>query len=238
MDAVYVCRDGENPELRYSLRTLTNVDHDRVWVFGGAPKWLNTDTVTHRLRKQEGGSRFASTRGHITAACNDPEVSDPFMLWNDDFYAMEKISPMPIYHRGLLVDQIHEMARHRTPWVMGLRATAGLLKKHGMLDGALSYDLHVPLIIHKAEMLEAFELAKRASVREFHPRTLYGVTAGIGGEEHIDPKIERKTDPFPCSPWLSSSPNTFRSTVEPVLRYLFSEPSQYEQPPRTATPHP
>lgn len=237
MDVVYVCRDGENPELRYSLRTLTNVAHDRVQVFGGAPRWLNTDIVMYHPRKQDVRSRFAATRGHIAAACETPEVSDPFMLWNDDFYAMQKIDPVPIYHCGLLVDQIRGKSRYRTPWVQGLQRTASLLKQQGKLDTALSYDLHVPLIVHKAEMLEAFELAKSASVIEFHPRTLYGVMADIGGEEHIDPKIERKTDPFPCSPWLSSSPNTYRSTVEPVLRYLFPDPSQYEQPPRVATAH-
>jgi hypothetical protein len=39
----------------------------------------------------------------------------------------------------------------------------------------------------------------------------------------------RRSDPFPAGAWLSSSDDTFRSTVEPVLRYLFADKSPYEK---------
>jgi len=228
MDAVYVCRDGENPELRYSLRTLPNVDHARVWVFGGAPTWLNTGTVTHHKRRQD-NTPARSSRGHITAACKTPEVSDPFMLWNDDFYAMREIGTVGTYHRGLLVDHVEKMKAHRTPWAKGLKQTAALLDRLGMLEGALSYSIHMPLIVHKAEMLEAIELANKESAQHFHLRTLYGVMTDLGGEEWVDPKMLRRMDPFPRGPWLSSSPDSFRRSVEPVLRYLFPDASIYEK---------
>ena len=228
MDIVYVCRDGENPELRYSLRTLQNVNHDRVWVFGGAPRWLNTGTVNYVRRRQD-ATPAHSTRGHIMAACKTPGVSDPFMLWNDDFYAMKKIGDVPIYHRGLLVDHVERMTGYHTPWSKGLRITADLLEKQGMLDGALSYSIHLPLIVHKAEMLEAIDVARKTNAQHFHLRTLYGAMANLGGDKYIDPKVLRRSDPFPRGPWLSSSPDSFRHSVEPVLRYTFPGASPYEK---------
>jgi hypothetical protein len=227
MDAVYVTRSGGNPELLYSLRTLVNVEHDRVWVFGGAPSWLNLETVEYRSRMQ-GGSPYASTRGHIAAACNTAEVSDPFVLWNDDFYAMREVGTVPIYHRGSLNDLLEKYVKSKTPWAKGLRETAFLLGD-AMETTVRSYDLHIPLIIHKAEMLEALRWAKKARTDAVHLRTLYGVVADLDGVEYPDPKLMRRSDPFPRGPWLSSSNDTFRSAVEPVLRYLFPDPSPYER---------
>src|SRR5262245_30736090 len=228
MDVVYVCRDGENPELRYSLRTLKNVNHDRVWLFGGAPSWINPDTVTHEKRMQH-TTRFIATRNHIKAACDHPEVSDPFMLWNDDFFAMDRIGTVPVYHRGSLYLVLEEYGNSRTPWAKGLRETIGWMKKNGFLNGVMSYDLHMPLIVHKAEMLEAIRLVKATHSGVIHLRTIYGVTACLGGVGYVDPKMYRRNEPFPHGPWLSSSPESFRYAVEPVLRYLFPEPCCYER---------
>jgi hypothetical protein len=228
MDAVYVCRDGENPELRYSLRTLANVEHDRVWIFGGAPVWVDFTEVTFRKRMQ-GGSPYSSTRGHIGAACNTPEVSDPFLLWNDDFFAIQPIGEVPVYHRGPLEPMLEKYAAMKTPWGKGLRETAAAMEKRGLLADALSYDVHLPLVVHKTEMREALRLAKTIHTDAIHLRTLYGALADLGGVEHHDPKMLRRSDPFPAGAWLSSSDDTFRSTVEPVLRYLFADKSPYEK---------
>jgi len=226
MDTVYVCRDGDNPELRYSLRTLANVEHDRVWIFGGAPAWIAG--VTHQKRMQ-GGSPYSSTRGHIGAACNTPEVSDPFVLWNDDFYAMHPVGNVPLYHRGPMEPLLEKYAKVKTPWGKGLFETAALMRKRGLLAGAMSYDVHLPLVVHKAEMREALRLAKSVSTDAVHLRTLYGALAGCDGVEHDDPKLMRRSDPFPRGAWLSSGNDVFRSTVEPVLRYLFPDKSHYEK---------
>jgi hypothetical protein len=121
------------------------------------------------------------------------------------------------------------MARYRTAWTKGLNATAATLKRLGKRDNALSYSIHLPLIIHKAKMMEAIRLANEVSAVHVHLRTLYGVTADLGGEEYVDPKVLRRGDPFPRGPWMSSSPDSFRTSVEPVLRYLFPDESSFER---------
>lgn len=227
MDVVYTNRDGENPELRYSLRTLQNVTYDEVWIFGGAPSWVNPGMVNFHRRMQL-GSPYSSTRAHIAAACNTKAVSDPFLLWNDDFYAMREIGEVPAMHRGSLSAMEERFSTVKTLWAKGLRETVSMIAKRGITD-PLSYDLHAPLIIHKAPMLEALRWARESRTDAIHLRTLYGNLANLRGVETHDPKLTRKTDRFPVGPWLSSGDDTFRSTVEPVLRYLFPDPSPYEK---------
>ena len=227
MDIVYVNRDGDNPELRYSLRTLKNVTHDNVWIFGGVPHWINTDAVYYRKRTQA-GSAYRSVREHIAAACNTPQVSDPFLLWNDDFYAMDRVGDVPIMHRGSMDDMLEKFANLKTGWSKALIDTAHILSCYEVED-PVSYDLHVPLIVYKAEMRTALRIAGRAKSDAIHLRTIYGNIANLGGFEIEDPKLMKRSGPFPTGPWLSSGDDTFRSTVEPVLRYLFPEPSIYEK---------
>ena len=43
-DVVYFVKDTkENEELRYSLRTLKNFPHAKVWFYGGCPEGLKPD---------------------------------------------------------------------------------------------------------------------------------------------------------------------------------------------------
>jgi hypothetical protein len=228
MDAVYLSKDGENPELRYSLRTLErNVPHDTVWVFGGAPTWLNPDTAIHIVSPQQ-PTPYSSTRKHLKAALDNPDVSDPFMLWNDDFYAMQPVVSVPPMHRGRMSAALGG-TRSMTPWFKGLQGTMQFLNHRLDIPEPLSYDLHVPIVVKKDEMREALNLSKSVKADAVHLRSIYGNLARLGGSAVKDPKMVRRNDPFPRGPWLSSSPDTFRSTVEPVLRYLFPDSSIYER---------
>lgn len=228
MDVVYLNKEGENEELRYSLRTLRNVKHGHVWIFGGCPSWVDTDLVRHERRVQK-ASAYSSTRAHIAAACKNSNVSDPFMVWNDDFYAMEIIGDVPIMHRGTLAHALERFGGLKTGWAKGMRQTAAMLRTVRGEEEHFCYDFHAPLIIYKDQMLEALELAKEVKTDAVHLRTLYGNLDPIGGVEIEDVKMTRRNAPFPTGPWLSSGDDTFRSTIEPVLRYLFPEPCTYEK---------
>ena len=227
MDVVYVTKGGDNPELRYSLRSLQNVKHGRVWVFGSAPPWLNTESVKWCQSPQR-GTPYQSTRSHIAAACNHPAVSDPFTLWNDDFYAMKSVGEIPVLHRGSLDEMLEEAGQNRTPWWKGISESTHLLHKMGF-ENPLCYDVHAPLVVHKAAMLDTIPLAKKVRSDAFALRSVYGNVAGIRGTRIPDPKVLRRTDPFPRGPWLSSQHNLFISMMEPVLRYTFPDPSPYEK---------
>lgn len=220
MDAVYVVRPGEkNEPLRYSLRSLVNVEHDEVWIFGHAPSWVMNVTAVERPRT---GSTYETVTQHIRAACLHPGVSDPFMLWNDDFYAVQQVGPLPAFHRGSLALELRKFQYRKDEWARGLRAAANIVP-----TSSLSYELHVPIIVHKTEMLAAIELIRREGVTSSCRRTVYGNLAQLGGTRIDDPKMGYE---WPTGQWVSSTPGTFNRLAKPNLHRLFPTHGAYEVP--------
>lgn len=228
MDAVYVCRDGDNSELRYSLRSLAqHVPHDRVHIVGGHPRWINNDTVTiHRRPVAE--TKFATTTSHIRYACNSASISDPFMLWNDDFYAITQVDEIPAMHRGPLTAVMRQYRHLNAAWAHGLRVTTAHLKTVFPGRELYSYEVHVPIVVHKTPMLDALTVASGLKTRAPHKRTIYGNVAQLGGVQIRDPKITRQTVSLPDGPWLSSDDGAFHSVVAPILERLFPDACRYE----------
>lgn len=223
MDAVYAVRPGErNESLRYSLRSLVNVEHDGVWLFGHAPSWVSNVGIVKRGRV---GSKYETVTQHIKAACMHNEVSDPFMLWNDDFFALEHIGPMPRLHRGPLAPELKQFSRRRDEWARSLRGVEKVLSRSAVT--MLSYELHVPLIVHKAEMLDAIARLYAAGVPSACRRTVYGNLTDLGGVEIPDPKMKKDWLP---GPWISTHPGSFNLRAKPHLQRLFPHSGPYEVP--------
>src|SRR5690606_14471818 len=104
MDAVYLCRQGDTEELRMSLRSLENYRNlDQVWIFGGCPEWVTN--VNHVATPQD-GNKHRNTNWAMRAACQHPDVSNPFVYMNDDFYLMEPMNHIPTLNRGRVRDVI------------------------------------------------------------------------------------------------------------------------------------
>lgn len=222
VDIVYLCREGENEELRYSLRSLSNVPHGRVWLFGGAPPWYDGTVVA----TDQSGAKYRVTTRALRAALDHPEVSDPFVLMNDDFYITEPIHEVPHLHRGPVSEVIEDYKRRRgySTYLAGMEQTRDLIASLSHHD-PLSYELHVPMVIHKALMREALDIGAHLPV--LHKRTLYGNLAGLGGEQIADVKVWSRECPIPSGPWLSSDDSTL-GYLYPLLAYLFPEPSEWE----------
>jgi len=229
VDVVYLCREGENEELRYSLRSLRNLPHDRVWIFGGAPEWLRGAEL---VPVDQRASKYRVTTAAMRAACLHPGVSDPFVLMNDDFFVMEPVAELPVLNRGPVDVVAEDYARRigTSRYLKGMLATRDLLRELGYRR-PLSYELHVPLPVHKAEMLEALEVGEAAGIPVLHKRTLYGNLAGLGGETIADVKVcGRRRQTLPAGPWLSTLDATFPSVL-PLLARRFPRPSPFEPPP-------
>ena len=108
MDIVYILKkDIQSDELRYSLRSLKNFPHDKVWFFGGIPEDLKPDRAVYV--EQRGTTTWAKVRNTIELVCRTREVSDDFWLFNDDFFVMKPVDEWtPKYDRTLYrrVEQI------------------------------------------------------------------------------------------------------------------------------------
>lgn len=228
MDAVYVCRSGQNFELRFSLRSLAaNVPHDQVHVIGGWPPWVESRAVRTWARPIA-RTKYATTTAHLRFACEQLEISDPFMLWNDDFYALQPVGGPPAAHRGELPAVLERYRSLTGRWAEGLRATAAALTP--LLPGQTlySYELHAPLLVHKQTMLNALDVCRTIQTTAPHKRTVYGNLARLGGERMRDPKVAAGTPGSLETVWLSSEDAGFSSGVAPRLKQLFPDPCRYE----------
>lgn len=233
-DLVYVVRPGDdNEELRYSLRSVAkNAPHRKVWIVGTVPTWVRN---VEALPLEPHPEKFANQRQSLEAACLRDELSDRFVLMNDDHFVIEKLTEWPTFHLGpssAFINQHLESGRIRNTWVKAVRATAIWMDEQGHGD-VLAYEAHVPLLFDKnllAEMLAAYPGGRYMTVGE-----MYAV-AGAGGVGELVGNAKVKTDEeFDAKlaldmPFLSTNEDSFEHLlVGDYIRTLFPTPSMYEE---------
>ncbi|MEU3318855.1 hypothetical protein [Streptomyces sp. NPDC006785] len=226
-DVVYVVGPGDaNEELRYSLRSLAaHFPHEKVWIAGHRPSWVS-DTVGH-IPASQARSRFQNSTGNMRAACEHPEVAEEFVYFNDDFFVMEPVDGAPVVHRGT-VDEVAAVTRSSL-YRRGGQATQLLMKRLGLADNGplLSYEVHAPMTLGKARMLEV--LAKGAGLPVLHKRSLYGNYWRLGGEQITDVKVQNRDDGLPPGPFASTSDDAFtHGRIGELIREAFPDPCRYE----------
>lgn len=231
MDFVYICRDGDNPELRYSLRTIyKNTNVNSVWVVGGKPDWYKGN---HIPVPQTGG-KYENAQNNLRAIMRSSRIKDKFILMNDDFYIINPIDSIPVYHGGSLEEKAQNFKNFKfsSKHAQMLEQTVDLLKRNGV-PHPLDYSLHVPMTIHKS--LFEFSLSMGGAIR-----SVYGNMNRIGGTllPVDDVKVHQKHIHFPESydfkkhmdhiPFLSSWDKTFPLCYRAVLKE-YSEASPWER---------
>ena len=203
LDVVYFIKDGtRNEEFRYSLRSICkNMPFARVWVFGGCPTNIVPDV---RIRvNQEGKTKWDKVHAMFKLACENKELSENFILFNDDFFIMKPIDKIETYHRGLLED--HTKVLGKGPYASMLNGIDEELKSRKL--GTYSYELHIPFIFNKKKLLKLLE--DNPDLR--CTRTMYGNTYKIGGERRSDVKI------FSANPTFDYKNSDMLSTDDSVI---------------------
>jgi hypothetical protein len=227
MDLVYICRDGKNEELRYSIRSaVKNLKFDNLWVVGGKPNWY----VGNHLEVIQNKSKYANARNNLRAICNSPEISDSFILMNDDFYIMNKVDNVPYMHGGLLDNKIkqYKSLTGDTRYVLMLKKTQ-LNLSFRLKNNVLDYELHVPMVMEKKKLLTIVELPDLW-------RSRYGNTFGVGGIEMDDVKVYSSGGLAKKSydinnlkyDYLSSNSDSFEMIKDKILNIDFADKTVYE----------
>jgi hypothetical protein len=155
-------------ELRYSLRSLVNVPHSRVIVAGDIPLSMSDD-LTKVKNPRSGADRYMSSTANIFAAMARADVSDEFLVMNDDIFVLQ---PWTFRHenRGTIRETLAD------PSVKGayrerINATAGLLRAQG-INNPLFFGLHTPTRYSReklVELMREFPMPKH----KYLLRTLY-----------------------------------------------------------------
>lgn len=236
VDVVYVVREGDdNEELRYSLRSLRNVPHGQVWIVGYCPSFVKNVNV---VPSPQHWSKYVNSTRNVLAACKHPDVSDRFLLFNDDFFILRRVDEWPVFHRGPVADVVADYYRRFGPlkwndhYRRGMEQTAAILERWGFAD-PLSYELHAPMAIQKDLMVEAVMRAveEDSSIVALHKRTLFGNYARVGGRATQDHKMSGMERTWGDNQlFVSTEDSAFRrGAVGRRLRARFPEPSPYER---------
>ena len=234
MDIVYLVKNCyDNEELTYSLRSLSNLPHDKVFMVGGCPSNLNKQNIVH-IAVAQGPDKFANTRHNIGLICENPSLSDDFILMNDDFFILKPIKDVNEelnLCRGKIedVEKAYKMRYNggSNDYLIGMHQTRVYLQDRGFLD-PLSYELHTPMVMNKQKVLEMFTMPYLDSIKVLHWRSLYGNKYLKGSKVIEDVKlIYDYFYPLGSDKFVSSEDNTW-PRVKTYVGKLFPEKSIYE----------
>ena len=91
MDAVYILGSGSlagNEEIRFSIRSLCEnmLDLRNLYIIGEDPGFLHD--FEHVVMLDSSKERHVNAYFKVLRACGLPELSDEFLLMNDDFFML------------------------------------------------------------------------------------------------------------------------------------------------------
>ena len=181
MDYVYICKDGDNEDLRYSIRSVVkNMPSGNVWVVGGKPDWY----VGNYLEVAQDKPKYKNAKENLMAICNSKDISDTFILMNDDFFIMKPVSQILPYNGGDLSNKIDNYVKAfgNNTYALMLRKTIKDLLNAG-IKRPLSYELHIPMVMDKLGLGEAIRL------KNVLWRSYYGNVYGSPGDTIDDVKV-------------------------------------------------
>lgn len=218
-DVLYAVRHGErNDSLRYSLRSLANLPHRRVFIAGFCPSWVRGVTVVETPRR---ANKFDSIEENVRRGLRHPEMSDEVVYMNDDFYVTAPVERVPVTHGGP-VEEYQGVQELRTR----MRRTAAEMRgtvRPPCLD-LLAYDgVHMPLPLETGVAITCLEMIPPGCLW----RTWYGNLHDIGGERVPNAKY-KGTFPVPIEvPTFLSTSTHGLQVLKPLLEDLLPRECEY-----------
>ena len=223
-DIIYFVKESEsNEELRYSLRSLVNFPHRKVWFYGGCPDGLNPDH--HVFVKQDKENKWQNVNMMLRMACSNSEITKDFWLFNDDFFVMEKVEKLVNYSNGDLYKRIvmlEDVHGGITPYSKQLRDMCKELEAMGCTT--INYTLHVPILINREKAMELFNITECPMFR-----SLYGNYAKVKTETMHDVKIVNCEKEYKGGIYLSTDDKSFEGKVGDQIRSHFPDKCKYEK---------
>jgi hypothetical protein len=229
MNFVYLCRHGENEELRYSIRSVVkNTENPQIWLVGGKPSWY----AGNFIKSDQSKDKYENVINSLNKIINCDTIPDDFVLMNDDFYIIKAIDKIKTYHGGDFKKKVEIFSENAKSsyYTSLLKNTKKQLQDAG-IENPLDYAIHVPIELNKQKLSTVIK--PKLSIR-----TMYGNLFNIGGTEVDDVKFHREsTRRWAKSPdlnsidfeYLSTNDESFLEVYETILKDMFKDPSPYEK---------
>ena len=229
-DIVYILKEcAQNEELRYSLRSVCeNFPVRNVWIFGYCPLWLK-DTI--QVRIPQTGNKLENSKMLFSKIAHCESLPDEFILFNDDFFVIEKVDEFHQYYNGLLKDRIEGLEKAfgttHPLYAANLRKVLDRLTECGINPkAAKNFAVHKPMLFNRLQMIESTDLTDDLPMAL---RSFYGNYFGIKGINEPDTKVFT-TGPYEkIGPYLSSDDRSFRlGKIGRDIRAMFPNKCKFE----------
>lgn len=228
LDVVYCLKNQPNgEELRYSLRSLKNLPHRNVWIYGGCPVWAQNIRHVPMLQPY---TKWRNTAKMLFEISQNTEISKNFIWFNDDFFVLQPCEKLEYWYENDL-----GWRKKRTTRASGMYSLYGqqialaekTLRENG--KDTRNFELHLPIIFNRYKLGNVCRKYPDVAIR----RSMYCNEYGIKGVPKKDVKIAGVSGKIPPrSAFVSSSDGSFASgEVGKAIKKRFPERSTYEKPP-------
>lgn len=227
-DIVFVLKDHlDTDELRYSLRSIEkNFPHRYVWFVGTKPEGFEPDRMLRH--KQTGELKWDKIKSSMLKIVEEPELSDEFFWFNDDFFVMKPFKGKFINYADKSLTELIEQQRKQNPWLNIYARTVYKAREElkSLHKPEVNFEVHMPMLFEKAKVTEAIMTCSSPQMR-----SIYGNVTGCKWRQHDDVKVY-DMDEVPEDPdFLSTNDKTFtEGAVGRYIREVFDKPSRFEVP--------
>jgi hypothetical protein len=198
-------------------------------VVGGKPDWY----VGNYINVEQKESKYKNAVENLKTISTSDQISESFVLMNDDFYIIKKIDKIENFHGGYLLNKInlYQKLNGNSQYTRKLSGTYKKLKALGF-ENPLDYELHVPMIMEKEKLKIILEL-----IDQFLWRSIYGNKFEVGGTEMQDVKVYTSGPlvlksynlNIDSHTYLSSADSSFNNIFNKILKDKFNKKTKFEK---------
>lgn len=167
MDVVYIVAEWKlnNIELLYSLRSLKNIEHWKVFIIWHKPNWC---IDLEHIYFEDVEHKYINVRNKHRIITEIDWLSDDFIYMNDDFYFIKK-QKVENYHIWTIWEQLKYIKRRdkkKSIYQEWLEYVMDLF-----WENAMSFEAHTPMIMNRDKLKDL--LIKYPDYITTSLRTLY-----------------------------------------------------------------
>lgn len=228
MDVVYVLKKAKNDcqELRYSLRSLINMKHKKVFIVWYNPSWVKN--IIHIEAEDNLWTKYKNVINKYKIICDDERISEDFILMNDDIYILEKLEKLEIYKKCSLkehLDYIKKINNWKWPYYEVVHRVFELFPEWD------SYNTHTPMIYNKKKLKKLLEKYwdQEISIRSLYWNTYKIPASRLDNKKVSDCKIKDFQHEEVNKLFMSSNDWAVHHNIfYKILDSKFSKPWAYE----------
>lgn len=227
---VYLCRDGENEELRYSIRSIEKFYPDaRIILVGGKPSWY----IGEYIYSPQNNAKFDNVANSLATIANSDTIPEDIIIMNDDFFIREYVDKFECYTAGNLENKIlsyHLNSLTGSGYLRKLEELNRYIVKKLDTYPAIDYELHVPMPVKKSNLakLGRPKVMWRSEYGNLFVKPETTVqTVDVKFYDNNTMKFKSVKISENILPFFSTDDQSFKSVVD-TIRDMYPNPSKFE----------